>query len=102
MKIIEAAALALIAMSAAPASAQAELERAVRNYLAVIRGEVRLESLSPRERAEVAEVDRRLRAPHRPVVASAEQCREDEIRRRGGGQPSALESDLIDLACSQR
>lgn len=100
MKAVLAIALATTIMIGRPVSAHEPPERAIRNYLAVIHGRRPFQDLSPVEQAEVAEIARLLN--RRGIVrTSAEECRKEEIRRRGGA-PGALELRIIDLQCSQR
>jgi len=94
------AAVSLIA-SASPASAQVDIDRAIRNWQALAQGAKSLADLTPQERVEVAEVDRLMRERRPDRANAADQCRKAE-GRWSGGQPSELERRLIDLRCSQR
>lgn len=101
MKLLQTISLVSLLMLASPAAAQVNVDRAIRNYQALLQGQKGLEDLSPAERAEVEEVDRLLRQRQSDRANSAEQCRKDEVRW-SGGEPSELERRLIDLRCSQR
>src|SRR5690348_13542701 len=88
--------------SAATAWAQVDVPRAVRNYQAVMRGEIQLHQLSPAEQAEVREVDRRLKAERGegPPETQAEKCRRQRAER-AETPPSELERAITDLACGR-
>jgi hypothetical protein len=91
---------ALLAM-VATASAQVDVPRAVRNYQAVVRGEIQLHDLSPAEQAEVREVDRRLKAEREgPPETQAEKCRRQRAER-AETPSSELERAITDLACGR-
>ena len=98
MKILLAGLMLLLSASEAFAMGQADLERAIRNYRAVIEGRQRLQDLTPAERAEVEEIDRRVHDGQRPHGTPEERCRERELNRSGGA-PSTLELELINLRC---
>lgn len=98
MKALLAGVMLLLAAPEAFAMGQADLERAIRNYRAVIEGRQRLQDLTPAERAEVEEIDRRVRDGRPPRGTPEERCRERELNR-SGGRPSALELELINLRC---
>ena len=89
-------------LSAAAASAQVNVDRAVRNYQALARGEIQLHQLSPAEQAEVQEVDRRLKAERGegPAETQAEKCRRQR-EARAESPPSELERAITDLACGR-
>lgn len=75
--------------------------RARATYRAAARGEISLDELSLRQRAELAEIDRRIRNGETFERSPRERCFEAETRRHGG-TPSALDREVIELACSQR
>lgn len=101
MKLLPTISLVSSLMLASAAAAQVNVDRAIRNYQALMQGQKGLGDLSPTERAEVEEVDRLLRQRRPDRTHSAEQCRKDEARW-SRGEPSELERRLIDLRCSQR
>lgn len=61
MKIAIAAALSFAFISASPAAAQADLQRGLRNYQAILKGNKKLDDLSQQEKMEVYRVYRALR-----------------------------------------
>ena len=85
----------------APAAAQVDPARAIRNYQAVQSGQRPLSDLTPQERAEVAEVDRILRDRDRDRRTPAQRCR-DAARGGNAAPPTPLEERLLDLRCSRR
>ncbi len=75
--------------------------RARATHQAVVRGKISLDELSPRQRAELAEIDRRIRNGEIFERSPRERCFEAETRRHGG-TPSVLDREVIELTCSQR
>jgi len=99
MKLLLTAALALNLVSVGPPFSGSELDRALRNYRALLAGQKQLTDFSLRDRRDVIELDQWLRS-HEGIVPSEtkEQCKE----RLASTSPSALEEALLDLKCSQR
>ena len=96
---ISTAILAVILAASTPALAQSNVERALQNYRGMLAGKTQLYNLSPQERADVLELDRKLRS-YQPIRKSEtrEQCKE----RLASASPTGLEEALLDLKCSQR
>jgi hypothetical protein len=74
--------------------------RAVRNYQAVAAGTIRFHDLTPQEQAEVAEVERLLRAQQAqdPKLSDGKRCR----RAAESPAPTPLERAITNLICSGR
>jgi hypothetical protein len=99
MKLLLVAALALNIASGAPPLRGTDLDRALRNYKAMLAGQKQLVDLPPRERRDVIELDRWLRSRDGIVPSETkEQCEE----RLASPSPSQLEEALLDLKCSGR
>lgn len=88
-------------LSALPAIAQENPDRAVRNYQDIVAGRKQPGQLSPIERQEVMEVDRLVRTGHKPDKRTArERCIDDEIKS-SGRSVSYLARRVIDLKCGR-
>lgn len=74
-------------------------QRAVENYRALANGQATLGDLTPQERADVAELDRRLREEEADLRTPRERCIDEQVAHHGGS-PSDLDWQVIDLACS--
>jgi hypothetical protein len=86
-------------LAAGPALTGPQMDRALRNYQAVLQGREQLVDLPLPERSEVIELDRWLRS--REGIVPSETQRECKARI-ASGTPSQLEEALLDLKCSQR
>lgn len=76
-----------------------DLQRAQRNYVAIVEGSKRLGDLSPAEQIEVRQLDENLRdGEMRPKDTRAECIRKNAT----SDNPSPLERSVLDLKCSQR
>lgn len=99
MRIFVTLIVALVALSTAHAETPAQ--RAVHNYELIVKGQKQIRDLTPTELAEVAELDRLLKAQPKDKRSETEKCRDAEIKR-AGGSPGELELRVIGLKCSQR
>ena len=99
MKLMIAAALAWSATAAGPPLSGVDAQIALRNYEALLAGQVQLGNLSPKQRLDVIELDRWLRSQDGPAgPETKQQCKE----RLASRTPTRLEEALLDLKCSQR
>jgi hypothetical protein len=99
MKLVIMAALALNFLPAAPSVDSGDIERALRNYRAMLAGQRQLGDLTAPERLEILELERWL-GSHNGIAPSEtkEQCKE-RLRLQS---TTELEEALLDLKCSQR
>lgn len=98
MKLMVMAALAAN-VAAGPALNGPQMDRALRNYEAMLAGTEQFAQLSAPERAEIIELDRWLHSPERAGRPDTrQQCKE----RLQSETPSRLEEALLNLKCSQR
>ena len=81
--------------------ALADVDRAVRNYQAVVNGTRPLAQLSPEEVRELVELDARLREQALDLRTPRQRCIDAELARLGR-EPTELALRTIDLKCSQR
>ena len=84
---------------ASPALGQADVDRAVHNYQLLLARQKQFYQLTPQERADVLELDRKLRSGE---TIRAKETKEQCIERLGSENPTHLEQALLDLKCSQR
>ena len=99
MKSIVMMIFAVQALDASAAPTGPRLDGALQNYRAVVAGQRQLSDLTPRERADLMELDRWLHS--RDAIRPSEtedQCTE----RLSSKSPTDLEGALVDLKCSQR
>lgn len=82
------------------AAAQDRYPQTLQNYQAVINGTKQLGELSPQELADIAELDRRIRAQKPDTRTPSQRCVDDEIKR-AGGTASQLERRVIDMKCRE-
>lgn len=101
MRTLSAAAGIALALTGSAISAQADIERARRNYEQILHGQKQLGELPSHEQAEVAELDRALRGRTLDKRTPRQRCFDEEIKQ-AGASPSYLERKIIDLKCSQR
>ncbi len=76
-------------------------QHALQNHRNLANGEIQLQDLTPLERAEIAEIDRRLRNSETDLRTPRERCIDEQVAHHGGS-PSALDREVIDLTCSGR
>lgn len=99
MSLLMTAALALDILSASPPLSGTDLDRALRNYRAILAGQTQLFNLTLRDRRDVIELDRWLRSQGR---ISPSETKEECKANLASESPSSLEEALLDLKCSQR
>ncbi|MEQ9662651.1 MAG: hypothetical protein RLN87_08905 [Parasphingopyxis sp.] len=83
-----------------PVMSNADYLNALNAYRAVARGEISVNQLTPQQRADILEIDRRLREGELPRGTPQERCIDEQVRQHRG-DPSQLDWEVIDLACSQ-
>lgn len=76
-------------------------QQALHNYRNLANGQIQLQDLTPRERAEIAEIDRRLRNAEADLRTPRERCVDEQVAHHGGS-PSTLDWEVIELACGGR
>ena len=90
---------AVLAATAGPALA--DVDRAVRNYQAVVNGTRPLAQLTPEEVRELAELDAQIRNQALDRRTPRQRCIDAELARLDD-EPTELALRTIDLKCSQR
>jgi len=90
-----------LTLLAASAPALADIDRAWRNYQAVLSGTRTLAELTPEELREVAALDAQARGQVLDQRSPRQRCIDSELARLER-EPSELALRTIDLKCSQR
>jgi hypothetical protein len=90
---------AALAVCASPALA--DLDRAMKNYQAVVTGAIPLARLTPEEVRELIELDAQLRRQELDQRTPRQRCFDAELARLSR-EPTELALRSIDLKCSQR
>lgn len=76
-------------------------QRAVEHYRALAGGHIQMGDLNAQDRADVLELDRRLRNGEADLRTAYERCVDSQVTHHGGS-PSALDWEVIALACGDQ
>jgi len=98
MRKISACLIALSLLAGSPALAQSREDIAIENYRRIQAGQLQLSDLSPQEQADVAEIDRRVRAEEADERSPEQRCYEDELEKLGDA-PTYLARRSAALKC---